>query len=117
MMKKIAIALALSAMSIPTFAQYEQYEGNTDFTDDETRWKISYIGSEPAENPGKLVSGYVTMMQMYYNSQNWEEMYSNWEWLMKNAPIASVSLYARGAVMLNNLIKSETATKEQKQKY
>ncbi|MBR4757294.1 MAG: tetratricopeptide repeat protein, partial [Bacteroidaceae bacterium] len=106
MIKKIALAFAASAMVLPTFAQYEKYEDNTDFTDDETRWKVAYIGSEPTENPGKMVSGYVTMMQMYYSAQNWEEMYQNWKWLMDNAPIATVSIYARGSVMLGELIKA-----------
>ena len=106
MIKKIALAFAASAMVLPTFAQYEKYEDNTDFTDDETRWKVAYIGSEPTENPGKMVSGYVTMMQMYYSAQNWEEMYQNWKWLMDDAPIATVSIYARGSVMLGELIKA-----------
>ncbi len=113
MIKKIALTLGLAAAVLPTFAQYEKYEGNTDFTDDETRFKVAYIGEEALADPGKQVGGYITMMQMYYSSQNWPEMYENWKWLVKNAPIASVSLYARGAVMLGELIKAETdATKK-----
>ena len=52
---------------------------------------------------------------MYYSSQNWNEMYENWKWLTTNAPIASVSLYARGAVMLGELIKAETDAAKKKQ--
>ena len=107
-MKKIALALGFSAMAMPGFAQYEKYDGNTDFTDDETRLKIAYIGSEELEDPGKQVGGYVTMMQMHYNSQNWADMYDNWKWLIDNAPIATVSIYARGSVMLGELIKADT---------
>ena len=33
MIKKIALTLGLAAAVLPTFAQYEKYEGNTDFTD------------------------------------------------------------------------------------
>ncbi len=94
-------------MAVPSFAQYEQYVGNKDFTDDETRWSIAYIGEEELEDPGKTVSGYVTMMQMHYNAENWADMYENWSWLITNAPIATVGTYARGAVMLGNLIKAE----------
>lgn len=112
--KKMSLVLGMTAMSLPTFAQYEQYEANTDFTDDNTRYKIAYIGTEPAEDPAKQVGGYVTMMQMYYTSQNWAEMYDNWKWLIQNAPIATVSIYARGAVMLGNLIKEETDVAKKK---
>ncbi|MDE6633975.1 MAG: hypothetical protein K2J96_01765, partial [Bacteroidaceae bacterium] len=112
--KKMGLVLGMTAMSLPTFAQYEQYEANTDFTDDNTRYKIAYIGTEPAEDPAKQVGGYVTMMQMYYTSQNWAEMYDNWKWLIQNAPIATVSIYARGAVMLGNLIKEETDVAKKK---
>lgn len=113
--KKIVLALGLMTMAIPGMAQYEQYEGNTDFTDMETRYKISYIGAEPVEDPGKQVGGYITMMQMYYNSENWPEMYENWKWLIHNAPIASVSIYARGSVMLGKLIQAETDPAKKKQ--
>lgn len=113
--KKFALAIGLAAAALPTYAQYEKYDGNTDFTNDEKRWEIAYIGSEPMENPGKAVSGYVTMMQMHYASQNWMEMYENWKWLISNAPIATVSIYARGAVMLGELIKAETDATKKKQ--
>lgn len=113
--KKFALAIGLAAAALPTYAQYEKYDGNTDFTNDEKRWEIAYIGSEPMENPGKAVSGYVTMMQMHYASQNWMEMYENWKWLVSNAPIATVSIYARGAVMLGELIKAETDATKKKQ--
>ena len=112
--KKFALALGLTAMALPTFAQYEKIDGNTDLTDDETRYKVAYIGQETVENPGKQVGGYITMMQMYYSSQNWSEMYENWKWLTQNAPIASVSIYARGAVMLGELIKKETDVAKKK---
>ena len=113
--KKIALTIGFAAMALPTFAQYEKYEGNTDFTNDEERYKIAYIGQEQIADPGKQVGGYITMMQMYYSSQNWNEMYENWKWLTTNAPIASVSLYARGAVMLGELIKAETDAAKKKQ--
>ena len=113
--KKIALTIGFATMVLPTFAQYEKYDGNTDFTDDETRFKVAYIGQEQLADPGKQVGGYITMMQMYYSSQNWTEMYENWKWLMTNAPIASVSLYARGSVMLGELIKAETDAAKKKQ--
>ncbi len=106
--------MVVSLMSAPSFAQYEQYLGNTDLTDDETRWKISYIGEEPTDDPGKLVSGYETMIQMHYISENWADMYENWKWLITNAPIASVGIYARGAQMLSKLIESETDEEKKK---
>ena len=114
-MKKIALTFGLFAAVLPTFAQYEQIDSNTDLTDTETLYKVSYIGSDALEDPGKQVGGYVTMMQMYYNSENWGEMYENWKWLIKNAPIASVSIYARGSVMLGKLIQAETDTAKKKQ--
>ena len=105
--KKFAVALGLSVMALPAFAQYEKYDdGSVDLTNDEVRWSIAYIGEEAVAEPGKKVSGYVTMLQMFYQSQNWVEMHENWKWLIDNAPIATVSIYARGAVMLGNLIKS-----------
>lgn len=113
--KKFAFALGMAAATLPTYAQYEKFDGNTDFTNDEKRWEVSYIGKETLENPGKQVSGYVTMMQMHYASQNWGEMYENWKWLIDNAPIATVSIYARGAVMLGELIKSESDAGKKKQ--
>lgn len=113
--KKFALSLGLAAMALPTFAQYEKYEGNTDFTDDQTRFRVAYIGEEQVADPSKQVGGYITMMQMYYSSQNWGEMYESWKWLMQNAPIASVSLYARGAVMLGEMIKAESDPAKKKQ--
>jgi len=115
MLKKFILAIGVISMSLPSFAQYEKYEGQTDFTDDETRWGIAYIGQEPTSDPSKLVSGYVTMMQMHYNGQNWVDMHENWKWLIDNAPIATVGIYARGAVMLGQLIKSETDAAKKKE--
>ncbi len=114
-LKKLFLAMGMAVMAAPSFAQYEQYMGNKDFTDDETRWSIAYIGEEPSDDPGKLVSGYVTMMQMHYNSENWADMYENWKWLITNAPIASVGIYARGAQMLSKLIESETDEAKKKE--
>ena len=114
-MKKIALTFGLFAAVLPTFAQYEQIDSNTDLTDTETLYKVSYIGSDALEDPGKQVGGYVTMMQMYYNSENWGEMYENWKWLVKNAPIATVTIYARGAVMLGKMIQAETDVAKKKQ--
>ncbi len=115
MLKKFVLTMGVAAMALPAFAQYEKYDGNTDFTDDETRWSVSYIGEEPTTDPGKLVSGYVTMMQMHYNGQNWADMHENWKWLIQNAPIATVGIYARGAVMLGQLIKSENDAAKKKE--
>lgn len=106
-LKNITLSLALAAIALPSFAQYEKYESQVDFTDDQTRHRIAYIGQEAVADSAKQVGGYITMLQMYYNAQNWAEMYDNWKWLMQNAPIASVSLYARGAWMLYNLIQAE----------
>ncbi len=106
--KNLILAVGMAAMSTNAMAQYEQYEGKVDFTDDESRWRIAYIGQEELADTGKTVSGYVTMMQMHYNGENWVDMHENWKWLIENAPIATVSIYARGAVMLGHLIKDET---------
>ncbi len=114
---KIALTVGLTAMALPAFAQYEKYDGNVDFTDIDKRLEVSYIGSEPTDNPGELVQGYISMMGNYYNGQNWPEMHEQWQWLIQNAPIASVSIYARGSVMLGQLIKSENTTAEQKKAY
>ena len=112
--RNIALALTLTFTALPTFAQYENLDSSIDLTNDEVRYRVAYIGTEPAEDPSKLVGGYVTMLQMYYNSQNWAEMYDNWKWLIKNTPIATVTLYARGAWMLYNLIKTETDVEKKK---
>ncbi len=114
-LKKIFIPMGAAMLALPTFAQYEKYEGKVDFTDDETRWGIAYIGDEELADTAKTVSGYVTMMQMHYNGENWADMRENWKWLITNAPIATVSIYARGAVMLGNLIKAETDPTKQKE--
>lgn len=115
--KKFVLTFGISAMALPTFAQYEKYEGNTDFTDDQTRFRVAYIGSEPTETPAKQVGEYVTMMQLHYNSEQWSDMHENWEWLIKNAPIATVSIYARGAVMLHKLITNSEIDIEKRRKY
>ncbi|MDD7304567.1 MAG: tetratricopeptide repeat protein [Bacteroidaceae bacterium] len=118
MIKKLAFYGAMAAFALPAFAQYEKLDdGQTDLTVDENRWAASYIGSEPSQDPAKLVSGYITMLQMTYNSQQWGDMYENVNWLRKNAPIATVALYARGPQMLGNLIKSDTVSAENKKKY
>ena len=113
--QKIALALAFMASTTGVFAQYENLDSNLDLTNDDVRNSNAYIGAEQLVDPGKAVSGYVTMMQMYYNSQNWAEMYDNWKWLITNAPIATVSIYARGSVMLGQLIHSETDAAKKKQ--
>lgn len=113
--QKIALALAMMAASNVAFAQYENIDPATDLTDDDARHRVAYIGAEQLADPGKSVSGYVTMMQMYYNSQNWAEMYENWKWLITNAPIATVSIYARGSVMLGQLIQTESDVAKKKQ--
>ncbi len=111
--KQTLIAAVACLSTTTAMAQYENIAG-ADLTNDDVRLSVSYIGTEPAEDAGKLVGGYVTMQQMHYSSQNWAEMYENWKWLITNAPIATVGTYARGAVMLGSLIKSEGATQEQK---
>ena len=112
---KIALTVGLAAMVAPAFAQYEKYDGNVDFTDIDKRLEVSYIGSEPTDNPGELVQGYISMMGNYYNGQNWPEMHEQWQWLIQNAPIASVSIYARGAVMLGELIKANDDVAKKKE--
>ncbi len=112
--KKLLLAMGFAALAIPTFAQYEQYLGKVDLTDDETRWSVSYIGQEEITDTVKTVSGYVTMLQMHFNGENWADMYETWKWLIDNAPIATVAIYARGATMLHNLIQSETDAEKKK---
>ncbi len=108
------MAWCLLALGAPAMAQYDQYLGKVDLTNDETRWAISYIGEEELADTAKTVSGYVTMMQMHFTGENWADMYENWKWLIDNAPIATVSIYARGATMLHNLIQSETDAEKKK---
>lgn len=118
MIKKFAFYGALAAFSVPSFAQYEKLDnGQFDLTNDEVRWANAYIGTEPTDNPAKLVSGYTTMFQMSYNSRNWADMRENLNWLVKNAPIATVNIYARGPLMLGYLIKSDTVSLERKKMY
>ena len=112
--QKIALVLALMTSST-AFAQYENLDPSLDLTNEEVRYSNAYIGSEQMADPGKSVGGYVTMMQMYYNSDNLAEMYDNWKWLITNAPIATVSIYARGSVMLGKLIQAETDPAKKKQ--
>ena len=104
-MKKIALAFGLSLAALPMFAQYENLNSDIDLTNDTTRYRVSYIGSEALENPGKQVGGYVSMMQLYKNSENWADMHDSWKWLIENAPIATVTIYANGAPMLGKLIQ------------
>ena len=40
--KHYALALGLAFSALPSYAQYEKYEGNTDFTSEETRYNIAY---------------------------------------------------------------------------
>ena len=106
--QKLVLTIGIAAMALPAFAQYEKYDdGNTDLTDDQTRYQAAYIGAEAVADPAKQVGGYITMMQMHYNSSQWSDMYENWKWLIQNAPIASVSIYARGSFMLGKLIQAE----------
>ncbi len=118
MIKKILFCGALTALSMPVFAQYEKLDGNlSNLVDPEYRNSVAYIGEKALEDSAKTVGGYVTMLQMTYSSEAWGDMYENWKWLVKNAPIATVGTYARGAVMLGNLIKCDTTTAERKKVY
>ncbi len=118
MIKKLFFCGALAALSVPALAQYEKLDNNlSNLAELEYRNSVAYIGEKALEDSAKTVGGYVTMLQMTYSNQSWGEMYENWKWLIKNAPIATVGTYARGAVMLGNLIKSDTVSAERKKVY
>ncbi len=118
MIKKLFFCGALAALSFPSFAQYEKLDCRlSDLVDHEVRNGVAYIGEKALADTAKTVGGYVTMLQMTYSSQAWIDMYENWKWLITNAPIATVGTYARGAVMLGHLIKSDTISAEKKKMY
>ncbi len=118
MIKKLFFCGAFAALSLPSFAQYEKLDCRlSDLADHEVRNSVAYIGEKALSDTAKTVGGYVTMLQMTYSSQAWGDMYENWKWLITNAPIATVGTYARGAVMLGHMIKSDTISAEKKKMY
>ncbi len=118
MFKKLTIVGALAALTLPAMAQYENLDlSTTDLTNEETRFKVAYIGNEEGAEPYALVSGQTTMMQLSYSSKDWKAVREAVLWLKNNAPIASTGIYPRGAYALYMLITDPQSTTEEKKTY
>lgn len=109
-LKKIILSMAMAAAVVPSFAQYE----GLDLTNPDVRYRAFYKGED--EDPVLAVKQNVSMLQMGFQSQDWNEMYINYKWLLEHCPVATVNIYARGNIMYQNLIKN-TEDPAQKKKY
>ncbi len=118
MLKKLSIVGAMVALSVPALAQYENLDlSTTDLTDEVTRFKAAYIGTEPNVEPYDAVSGQTTLMQLSYSGQDWKAVREAVLWLKNNAPIASTGIYPRGAYALYMLICDQQTSLEDKKTY
>lgn len=95
--KTLAIA-ACTAVALPAFSQLEGTRVND---------RIGH-GNDSIESLANL-----SLFADFYNQKNYAEAYTPWKELMAKAPLAQASVYTRGPIMLNALIKAETdATKK-----
>lgn len=97
-LKKIALGITVAAAVCPAFAQ--NFENSTL----EERIAYSNNNNEDSIRVGK---GYISMFQQAQGNQDWKDMYTNFKWLLKNAPYAVNGIYTQGPFMFYNLINAE----------
>ena len=98
--KKISIALSLTAMTIPSFAQYE---GTTVYD------RIGH-GEDSIRTLGNIV-----LYKDYYKAKDYKSAYEPWKAVFDKAPCAEVSTYAYGAAILANVLCSEQDVNKKKE--
>lgn len=104
-LSKIACALGLTLVALPTLAQYE---GTS--TADRVRQTVAAADTTDA-------LGHIYGFQTAMNSQNYTEAYESWKWLIDKAPLTISSLYKNGPYMLYTLMQKPESTPEQKKQY
>lgn len=97
-MKKLTLAMLLALIGATAMAQ--NFEGKT------VEERIAYSTGE-GEDTIKTAKGYITMFQQTDANQDWQDMYTNYQWLKKYAPFAGNGIYTHGPYMFYNLIKAE----------
>ena len=106
-MKKLTLAMLLALIGATAMAQ--NFEGKT------VEERIAYSTGE-GEDTIKTAKGYITMFQQTGANQDWQDMYTNYQWLKNYAPFAGNGIYTQGPYMFYNLIKAET-DQAKKRKY
>jgi len=90
-MKKLTLAMLLALIGATAMAQ--NFEGKT------VEERIAYSTGE-GEDTIKTAKGYITMFQQTGANQDWQDMYTNYQWLKKYAPFAGNGIYTQGPYML-----------------
>lgn len=97
-MKKLTLAILLAIASANMMAQ--TFEGST------LEERIAHSTGNN-EDSIKTAKGYITMFQQTGANKDYQDMYTNYQWLKKYAPFAVNGLYTQGPFMFYNLIKNE----------
>ena len=97
-MKKLTLAMLLALIGATAMAQ--NFEGKT------LEERIAFSTGDN-EDTIKTAKGYITMFQQTGANQDWQDMYTNYQWLKKYAPFAGNGIYTQGPYMFYNLIKAE----------
>ncbi|MCH5169144.1 MAG: tetratricopeptide repeat protein [Prevotellaceae bacterium] len=106
-MKKLTIAIVLTAVSATAMAQ--NFEGST------VEERIAHSTGD-SEDSIKTAKGYITMFQQAGANKDYQDMYIDFQWLKNYAPYAVNGIYTQGPFMFYNLINAEQ-DKEKKLKY
>ena len=106
-MKKLTIAIVLTAVSATAMAQ--NFEGST------VEERIAHSTGDN-EDSIKTAKGYITMFQQAGANKDYQDMYIDFQWLKNYAPYAVNGIYTQGPFMFYNLINAEQ-DKEKKLKY
>lgn len=98
MMKKLTLAMLLALIGAAAMAQ--NFEGST------VEERIAHSTGNN-EDTIKTAKGYITMFQQTGANKDWQDMYSNYQWLKKYAPFAVNGIYTQSPIMFYYLIKAE----------
>ena len=98
-MKKLTLAMLLALVGAAAMAQ--NFEGTT------VEERIAHSTGNN-EDTIKTAKGYITMFQQTGANKDWQDMYTNYQWLKKNAPFAVNGIYTQSPIMFYYLIKGET---------
>ena len=97
-MKKLTFALLFAMSASGMMAQ--NFDGST------VEERIAHTTGNN-EDTIKTAKGYITMFQQSGSNKDYQEMYTNYQWLKKYAPFAVNGLYTQGPFMFYNLINAE----------
>lgn len=106
-MKKLTLAMLLALVGAAAMAQ--NFEGST------IEERIAHSTGNN-EDTIKAAKGYITMFQQTGANKDYQDMYTNYQWLKKYAPFAVNGIYTQGPFMFYNLINGEQ-DQAKKQKY